>query len=55
MNDSTALVLGLVVIAALGAGMYYYTTRTQVLTPGQQIGAGVGNLVGGILGAAGIQ
>lgn len=55
MNTTSAIVLGIVVLALIGAGIYVYQSSYGARpTAGQQIGMGVGNLVSGILGAAGV-
>lgn len=56
MNTGVAIVVGLVLVAAIGGYAYYSSEqerRRQELArqPGALIGAGVGNIVAGIIGA----
>lgn len=53
MNTQTAILVGLVVVLMVG-GVFLYMKQQQPVRPdpGAQIGAGIGQLVSGIIGAA---
>lgn len=54
MNTQTAVLVGLVVVLLVG-GVFMYMRQQQAAArpnPTDQIGAGIGSLVAGIIGAA---
>lgn len=55
MNTQTLILVIVLVVAVAAGGFVYLKSQQRPPSAGQQIGSGVGLLVGGILQAAGVQ